>query len=146
MRLFVLPSLSSGQGKARHMKTQHDRCRDCRGCISGTGRWARRRQEAYARRPTKACDARGTVSVTERAAYIGRVRALARKVAQAYFNAREALGFPLVARAAQPAHAAQGESGEPETSGAQAAPDGSGATASRGAPQGAAIEQPVTQR
>ena len=91
-------------------------------------------------------DARGTVSVTERAAYIGRVRALARKVAQAYFNAREALGFPLVARAAQPAHAAQGESGEPETSGAQAAPDGSGATASRGAPQGAAIEQPVTQR
>ena len=41
-------------------------------------------------------DARGAISVTERAAYIGRVRALARLVAQAYFKSREALGFPLV--------------------------------------------------
>jgi glycyl-tRNA synthetase alpha chain len=40
-------------------------------------------------------DARGAISVTERAGYIGRVRALARLVAQAYFTAREALGFPL---------------------------------------------------
>jgi glycyl-tRNA synthetase alpha chain len=46
-------------------------------------------------------DARGTISVTERAAYIGRVRALSRKVAQAYYNAREALGFPLVNAAAE---------------------------------------------
>ena len=44
-------------------------------------------------------DARGTISVTERAAYIGRVRTLSRKVAQAYFDAREALGFPLLASA-----------------------------------------------
>jgi len=40
-------------------------------------------------------DARGAISVTERAAYIGRVRALARAVAQAYYEAREALGFPM---------------------------------------------------
>ncbi|MDI6748129.1 MAG: glycine--tRNA ligase subunit alpha [Rhodocyclaceae bacterium] len=41
-------------------------------------------------------DARGAISVTERAAYIGRVRALAREVAQAYFDSREKLGFPML--------------------------------------------------
>jgi glycyl-tRNA synthetase alpha chain len=41
-------------------------------------------------------DARGAISVTERAAYIDRVRALARLVAQAYYESREKLGFPLV--------------------------------------------------
>jgi glycyl-tRNA synthetase alpha chain len=41
-------------------------------------------------------DARGAISVTERAAYIGRVRVLARLVAQAYYASREALGFPMV--------------------------------------------------
>ena len=41
-------------------------------------------------------DARGAISVTERAAYIGRVRQLSRLVAQAYYNSREALGFPLL--------------------------------------------------
>jgi glycyl-tRNA synthetase alpha chain len=40
-------------------------------------------------------DARGAISVTERAAYIGRVRALSRLVAQAYYASREALGFPM---------------------------------------------------
>ena len=40
-------------------------------------------------------DARGAISVTERAAYIGRVRVLARLVAQAYYASREALGFPM---------------------------------------------------
>jgi glycyl-tRNA synthetase alpha chain len=40
-------------------------------------------------------DARGAISVTERAAYIGRVRALARLIAQAYHTSREALGFPM---------------------------------------------------
>ncbi|MFM9888010.1 MAG: glycine--tRNA ligase subunit alpha [Burkholderiales bacterium] len=45
-------------------------------------------------------DARGAISVTERAAYIGRVRALARQVAQAYFTSREALGFPMLKKAA----------------------------------------------
>ncbi len=41
-------------------------------------------------------DARGAISVTERAAYIGRVRNLSRAVAQAYYNAREKLGFPML--------------------------------------------------
>jgi glycyl-tRNA synthetase alpha chain len=45
-------------------------------------------------------DARGAISVTERAAYIGRVRALARKVAQAYYESRERLGFPMCKAAA----------------------------------------------
>jgi glycyl-tRNA synthetase alpha chain len=42
-------------------------------------------------------DARGAISVTERAAYIGRVRALARLVAHAYYESRERLGFPMLA-------------------------------------------------
>ncbi|MEK6594538.1 MAG: glycine--tRNA ligase subunit alpha, partial [Pseudomonadota bacterium] len=41
-------------------------------------------------------DARGAISTTERAAYIGRVRALARLVAQNYHDSRERLGFPLL--------------------------------------------------
>ena len=40
-------------------------------------------------------DARHAISVTERQRFILRVRALSREVAQAYFNARAALGFPL---------------------------------------------------
>ncbi|HSU63916.1 MAG TPA: glycine--tRNA ligase subunit alpha [Burkholderiales bacterium] len=41
-------------------------------------------------------EARGAISVTERAAYVARVRALARAVAEAYHASREKLGFPLV--------------------------------------------------
>jgi glycyl-tRNA synthetase alpha chain len=41
-------------------------------------------------------DARGAISVTERAAFIARVRALARAVAQAYYESREKLGFPMI--------------------------------------------------
>jgi glycyl-tRNA synthetase alpha chain len=41
-------------------------------------------------------DARGAISVTERAAFIARVRALARAVAQAYYESREKLGFPML--------------------------------------------------
>jgi len=48
-------------------------------------------------------DARGAISVTERAAYIGRVRTLARAVAQAYYESRERLGFPMCV---QPSRAA----------------------------------------
>ena len=43
-------------------------------------------------------DARGVISVTERAAYIGRIRNLARAVAQSYFDSRERLGFPMAPR------------------------------------------------
>ncbi len=45
-------------------------------------------------------DARGAISVTERAAYIGRIRNLSRLVAQAYYDSREALGFPMCNRGA----------------------------------------------
>src|SRR5258706_4931494 len=41
-------------------------------------------------------DARGAISVTERAGYIGRIRNLARAVAQSYFESRERLGFPML--------------------------------------------------
>lgn len=40
-------------------------------------------------------DARGAISVTERAAYIGRIRQLAKSVAQSYYESRERLGFPM---------------------------------------------------
>ena len=40
-------------------------------------------------------DARGAISVTERQGYILRVRTLARAVAEAYFNSRAELKFPL---------------------------------------------------
>ena len=41
-------------------------------------------------------DARHAISVTERQRYILRVRSLARAVAQAYYDRREALGFPML--------------------------------------------------
>jgi glycyl-tRNA synthetase alpha chain len=42
-------------------------------------------------------DARHAISVTERQAYILRVRKLTQSIAEAYYQAREALGFPLLA-------------------------------------------------
>jgi glycyl-tRNA synthetase len=41
-------------------------------------------------------DARGALSVTERTGYIGRIRDLARQVAEAYIASREKQGFPLL--------------------------------------------------
>jgi len=41
-------------------------------------------------------DARRAISVTERQRFILRVRTLARAVAESYYNAREALGFPML--------------------------------------------------
>ncbi|MFY9271708.1 MAG: glycine--tRNA ligase subunit alpha [Thermacetogeniaceae bacterium] len=41
-------------------------------------------------------DARGALSVSERTAYIGRVRRLARLCAKAYLEQREKLGYPLL--------------------------------------------------
>ena len=40
-------------------------------------------------------DARGAISVTERASYMGRIRNLARNVAAGYVESRAALGFPM---------------------------------------------------
>jgi len=45
-------------------------------------------------------DARHAISVTERARFIGRVRALSRAVADAYYARRESLGFPMLQPAA----------------------------------------------
>ena len=44
-------------------------------------------------------DARGAISVTERTHFIGRVRNLARRVAEAYLKQREEMGFPLLKKA-----------------------------------------------
>lgn len=41
-------------------------------------------------------DARGVISVTERAGYIGRVRAMAKGCAESYLQVREDLAFPLL--------------------------------------------------
>jgi glycyl-tRNA synthetase alpha chain len=41
-------------------------------------------------------DACGAISVTERATYIGRIRTLAKLVAEKYYLSREQLGFPLI--------------------------------------------------
>ena len=44
-------------------------------------------------------DARGAISVTERAAYIGRIRNLARAVGKSYLDSRARLGFPMASKA-----------------------------------------------
>ena len=41
-------------------------------------------------------DARHAISVTERARFIGRIRALSRAVAEKYYQSREKLGFPML--------------------------------------------------
>jgi glycyl-tRNA synthetase alpha chain len=41
-------------------------------------------------------DARGAISTTQRASYIGRIRALSKIVARKYYQSREKLGFPLI--------------------------------------------------
>ncbi len=43
-------------------------------------------------------DARGSISVTERASYIARVRNMARKCAQGYCKQREDMGYPLLSK------------------------------------------------
>jgi glycyl-tRNA synthetase alpha chain len=46
-------------------------------------------------------DARGSISVTERATYIARIRNLSKAVAQAYFTSREQLNFPMLNKTTQ---------------------------------------------
>ena len=41
-------------------------------------------------------DARKAISVTDRSRFIRRVRAMSQKVAQAYYESREKLGFPML--------------------------------------------------
>ncbi|MBU6459283.1 MAG: glycine--tRNA ligase subunit alpha [Proteobacteria bacterium] len=47
-------------------------------------------------------DARGAISVTERATYISRIRTLARLVASSFYEMRQALGFPLLKEVLEP--------------------------------------------
>jgi glycyl-tRNA synthetase alpha chain len=47
-------------------------------------------------------DARSAISVTERQRYILRVRTLARRVAEAYYERRESFGFPMLSPADKP--------------------------------------------
>ncbi|HLK71240.1 MAG TPA: glycine--tRNA ligase subunit alpha [Steroidobacteraceae bacterium] len=70
-------------------------------------------------------DARRAISVTERAAFILRVRTLARAVARAYYASREAIGFPLLKTT--------GESVDAGTDALSDAPAGAAAHASAGA-------------
>ncbi len=49
-------------------------------------------------------DARHAISVTERQRYILRVRTLARAVAQAYYDSREQLGFPMLSQTRETAN------------------------------------------
>ena len=46
--------------------------------------------------------ARGALSVAQRQDYVGRIRMLAQRVAEVYVRQREALGHPLLDRAAAP--------------------------------------------
>ena len=46
-------------------------------------------------------DARGAISVSERTAFIGRVRKLARLCAEEYLKQREKLGYPLLKKSAE---------------------------------------------
>lgn len=41
-------------------------------------------------------DARNAISVTERQKYIGRIRTLSRRIARAYLDSRQKLGFPML--------------------------------------------------
>ncbi len=56
-------------------------------------------------------DARHAISVTERQRYILRVRTLARAVAEAYYQTREALGFPLLSKTENKTPATSSEGG-----------------------------------
>lgn len=41
-------------------------------------------------------DARGVISTSDRAGYLGRIRKMARQIAQSFLNERERLGYPLL--------------------------------------------------
>ncbi|MEW6106132.1 MAG: glycine--tRNA ligase subunit alpha, partial [Bacillota bacterium] len=65
-------------------------------------------------------DSRGALGVSERTAFVARVRALARACAEAYVRKRESLGFPLMAAfGARPEQAkAERQKAEPQGGGA----------------------------
>ena len=72
--------------------------RSSRGCIEAKLALPAYEQVMKASHTFNLLDARKAISVTERQRYILRVRTMARAVAQAYYDSREALGFPMLRR------------------------------------------------
>lgn len=60
-------------------------------------------------------DARGAISVTERTKYIGRIRELAKMIAESYIKSREEAGFPLLKAFPPIKHETPGISNLPES-------------------------------
>jgi len=73
--------------------------RACRGLIEAGLTLPAYEQVLEASHAFNLLDARRAISVSERQRYILRVREMARSVAQAYHDSREALGFPMLAGA-----------------------------------------------
>jgi glycyl-tRNA synthetase alpha chain len=82
---FLLGAFGAHEGQARHLMTQQLAL-------------PAYEQVLKAAHTFNLLDARGAISVTERAAYIGRIRNLARSVAQSYLDSRARLGFPMAPR------------------------------------------------
>ncbi|MFZ9429067.1 MAG: glycine--tRNA ligase subunit alpha, partial [Burkholderiaceae bacterium] len=79
---FLLQAFAAHEGNAQHLMAQHLAL-------------PAYEQVLKAAHTFNLLDARGAISVTERAAYIGRIRNLARSVAASYLDSRARLGFPL---------------------------------------------------
>jgi glycyl-tRNA synthetase alpha chain len=70
--------------------------RDCNGLLERQLALPSYEQVLEASHTFNLLDARRAISVTERQAYILRVRAMSKAVAQTYYASREALGFPML--------------------------------------------------
>ncbi|MBQ1763491.1 MAG: glycine--tRNA ligase subunit alpha, partial [Aquincola sp.] len=82
---FLLQAFGAHEGNAQHLMTQQLAL-------------PAYEQVLKAAHTFNLLDARGAISVTERAAYIGRIRNLARAVAASYLASRARLGFPMAPR------------------------------------------------
>ena len=82
---FLLQAFGAHEGNAQHLMTQQLAL-------------PAYEQVLKAAHTFNLLDARGAISVTERAAYIGRIRNLARAVAASYLARRARLGFPMAPR------------------------------------------------
>ena len=78
---------------------------ESRVCVDGGLVWPALDYVLKASHTFNMLDARGSISVSERAGYIARVRNLARRVAQAYVAQREELGHPMLLSEVEPAPA-----------------------------------------
>jgi glycyl-tRNA synthetase len=87
-------------------------------------------------------NARGAISVSERAAYIGRIRDMARKCAQTFVQEREKLGFPILQRF----QALAASHGAPAAATAAPAATAAGADSTDGAVGLAALDSTVEMR